>query len=380
MKKIRYGMLGGASDAFFGAVHRMAMQLDGHYEPVCGCFSRNMDKSKTTGEQLNLDPKRIYANVESMIEAESALPESERMQLLVIVTPNDQHFGPAMQALKAGFHVSCDKPVTMTSEEAIQLKNQVEASGKSFLLTHTYAGYPMIRESRELIREGKLGKIRRATIEYPQGWLSASIEKENPIWRLDPKRSGIVCCMGDIGTHAAHMLNFVTGKKIESLAAELNSFGDGRVLDDDGSMIIRMEDGIRGFLAASQIATGDENELRFKISGTKATIEWLQSEPNTLWFKPLEGPIQKLKAGTGYLSEAAKTHCRLPAGHPEGFIEALGNLYRNLALDIRFREGITTSYDAKMYDYPGIDDGIMGMKFIEATVASSRANAGWTKL
>lgn len=376
-KPIRYGMLGGASDAFIGAVHRMAMRLDGFYQPVCGCFSRNVDKSRQTGEELGLQASRVYADMESMIAGELALPEEERMQLLVVVTPNDQHYGPSKLALENGFHVACDKPLCMDLAEAEELCELVEKHKRKFLVTHTYAGYPMIREARQWARSGKLGQIRRVGVEYPQGWLSDSIEKQSSIWRLDPKRAGASCSMGDIGTHAVHLLHFVSGKNVESIASDLNKFGPGRVLDDDGSMLVRLEDGVRGFISASQIATAEENDLRIQINGTKATLEWCHADPNTLWFKPLEGPVQKWRAGHPYLSKAAQSHIRLPAGHPEGFIEAFANLYRNLALDILKHEHKDKRFNSDLHHYPNVYDGRFGMAFLEAVVASDQMNAAW---
>lgn len=377
MDAIRYGMLGGATGGFIGSVHRMAMRLDGDYELVCGCFSRDADRSSQTAADLRLNKRRVYPDYASMIAGEAALPPSERMQLLVIVTPNDHHYAPAAAAGKAGFHVACEKPMTLSSSEARDLQRIYAASGKAFMVTHTYAGYPMVREARALVRAGKLGVIRKVAIEYPQGWLSQPIETQTPVWRLQPEHAGIACAMADIGTHAAHLLNFITGLRIEELSGDLNAFGEDRLLDDDGSALLRMERGVRGFLSASQIATGDENELQFRISGTLASIRWLQSEPNSLYFLPLDGPMQVLRSGNSYLSEAARRHCRLPAGHPEGYIEAFANLYRNLAFDIRYRDGLAPAFDDTLYDYPGIDDGLAGMEFVEAVVQSSAGNASW---
>ncbi|MEQ9422991.1 MAG: Gfo/Idh/MocA family oxidoreductase [Cyclobacteriaceae bacterium] len=375
------GMVGGGVGAFIGGVHRMAANLDGQIELVCGAFSSSPEKSKQSGEELYLPEDRVYPNFEEMITREKDLPEGERMDFVSIVTPNHVHFAPAKMALENGFHVMCDKPVTFSLEEAKILAETVEKSGLVFGLSHNYTGYPMVKQAKQMIQDGVIGKVRKVVVEYPQGWLYQRIESESQkqaSWRTDPSKSGKSGCMGDIGTHAENLMEYVTGLQITELCADLNVFVEGRALDDDGSVLVKLSDGARGILYASQISCGDENNLRIRVYGEKAGLEWFQPEPNTLTLKYQEKPNEILRAGNPYISDKGQAHSRLPAGHPEGFLEAFGNLYRNFSLAVRARiEG--TAFDADLYDFPTIYDGIRGMQFIDAVVESSASDQKWTK-
>jgi predicted dehydrogenase len=315
-----------------------------------------------------------------MILQESRLPAGERMDFVSIVTPNHAHFAPAMMALEHGFHVVIDKPITFTLEEAKLLKKKTEETGLSLLLTHTYAGYPMVKQAREMVKAGELGKIRKIIVEYPQGWLSRLSEKDgNPqaAWRTDPARSGKSGCMGDIGTHAAHLAEYISGLKITQLCADLSIVVDGRALDDDGNVLLKFDNGSNGVLIASQIAAGEENALRIRVYGEKGGLEWAQQEPNTLILKWLDAPVQILRAGGHQLSSYAAFNSRTPGGHPEGYLEAFANLYRNFALCVSAKnEGIKAAPEA--YDYPSVDEGIRGMAFINNVVNSSLSNDKWT--
>lgn len=375
------GMLGGGPGSFIGPVHRIAANLDGLIELVCGCFSSNPEKSVQTGRELCLPPDRVYTDYREMIEAEAQLPVEERMDFLSIVTPNHVHFAPAAMALKAGFHVAMDKPITFSLEEALQLEALTKETGKRLLLTHTYSGYPLVKEARFRVRRGDLGRLRRIYVEYPQGWLStdcAAVNKQ-AAWRVDPTRSGKAGCMGDIGTHAFHLSNYITGLKVDELCAELNSFVPGRQLDDDGTVMIRYEGGARCLLSASQVCAGVENGLYIRVYGEKGGLEWRQDSPNTLTFRPAEGAPQLIRTATaGVESPAARHNSRVPGGHPEGFIEAFANLYRNFALTLMADvAGETPS--ACCLDFPSVADGIEGMRFVDAVVASSQQNAAWVK-
>lgn len=378
MRKIRMGMIGGASDAFIGAVHRMAANLDGQIELVCGCFSSSFDKTLSTGKTLNLPENRLYASYQQMFEAETLLPEDERMEFISIVTPNFLHFDTAYSALKNGFHVLCEKPMTMTSEEALQLEKLVREKQLEFGLTHTYTGYPMVKEAREMVKSGKLGKIRKIITEYPQGWLSDKVEdtgSKQADWRTNPEKAGISCCVGDIGSHAENLSEYISGLKITELAADVSTFVKGRLLDDDANILLRFNTGAKGIITLSQVASGEENELKIRVYGEKGGLEWLQSNPNSLIFKS-EGPQQIIRTGKGYswLSENANVHSRLPGGHPEGYLEALANLYRNFAFAIRGEK------NKRLYDFPTVSDGVRGMKFIEKVIESGQQNASWVSL
>lgn len=379
-RKLRMGMIGGGKDAFIGAIHRIAANMDGLIELVCGALSSSPEKAIESGRTLFLPEDRIYPNYEEMILQESRLPASERMDFVSIVTPNHAHFAPAMMALEHGFHVVIDKPITFTLEEAKLLKKKTEETGLSLLLTHTYAGYPMVKQAREMVKAGELGKIRKIIVEYPQGWLSRLSEKDgNPqaAWRTDPARSGKSGCMGDIGTHAAHLAEYISGLKITQLCADLSIVVDGRALDDDGNVLLKFDNGSNGVLIASQIAAGEENALRIRVYGEKGGLEWAQQEPNTLILKWLDAPVQILRAGGHQLSSYAAFNSRTPGGHPEGYLEAFANLYRNFALCVSAKnEGIKAAPEA--YDYPSVDEGIRGMAFINNVVKSSLSNDKWT--
>ncbi len=379
-RKLRMGMVGGGKGAFIGAIHRIAANMDGMIELVCGALSTSPEKADESGRMLFLEESRIYHSFEDMIIKESQLSADQRMDFVTIVTPNHAHFTPAMMALDHGFHVVIDKPISFTLDEAKQLKKKVEQTGLLLLLTHTYAGYPMVKQAKQLVKPGELGKIRKILVEYPQGWLSRLSEKDNnpqAAWRTDPKRSGKSGCMGDIGTHAAHLAEYISGLKIRKLCADLSIVVEGRLLDDDGNVLLRFDNGANGVLVASQIAAGEENALKIRVYGEKGGLEWAQQEPNTLILKWLDHPVQILRTGGHNLSNYAAFNSRTPAGHPEGYLEAFGNLYRNFALCLSARiEGTTPPAEA--LDYPSVDEGIRGMAFIDNVVKSSSSNEKWT--
>lgn len=378
------GMVGGGKGAFIGAVHRMAANLDGEIELVCGAFSSNPEKSKLSGEDLYLKEDRVYASFEEMIERERNLPEGERMDFVSIVTPNHMHFAPAILALENGFHVVCDKPLAFTMKEAKTLAAKVKETGLIFGLTHNYTGYPMVKEARVLVKNGHLGKIRKVVAAYPQGWLStlveASHENKQAGWRTDPTKAGASGCMGDIGTHAENLAEYITGLKIEAICADLTTFVPGRKLEDDGNVLVKFEGGAKGILYASQISVGEENNLSINVYGEKAGIEWRQEEPNTLWVKYPNKPKEVWRVGgdKNYLSPEAMNATRIPAGHPEGFIEAFANLYREVARAIRDRLN-NKPYNEEDYDFPTVEDGVRGMAFIENLIASSNSDQKWHK-
>src|SRR5882724_5811184 len=325
-RKLRMGMIGGGKNAFIGAVHRIAANMDGLIELVCGALSSNPENARESGRSLFLPEQRIYASFEEMIDKESLLPAGEKMDFVVIVTPNNAHFAPAMKALDNGFHVVIEKPMTFSLDEAVALKKKLASTGLLLCLTHTYAGYPMVKQARQMVKDGTFGKIRKIYVEYPQGWLSRLSEKEGSkqaAWRTDPSRSGKAGCMGDIGTHAAHLAEYISGLKITQLCADLSIFVEGRALDDDGNVLLRFDNGATGTLTASQVAAGEENALKIRVYGELGGLEWAQQEPNTLITRWLDKPTQILRAGTnGYLSPDAIHNCRTPAGHPEGYLEA----------------------------------------------------------
>ncbi len=379
--KLKMGMVGGGEGSFIGAVHRMAANLDGEIALVSGAFSSSAEKSKRSGEALYLEPNRIYGSYEEMITTEKTLPEGERIDVVSIVTPNHMHYGPAKMALENGFHVICDKPVAFSLAEARELEELVKNTGLIFALTHNYTGYPMVKEAREMIKSGKLGKIRKVIAEYPQGWLSTKVEDSDhkqASWRTDPTRSGVSGCMGDIGSHAENLAEYITGLKMEEISADLSIMVDGRLLDDDGSVLVRFDNGAKGILFASQIAAGEENELKIRVYGEKGGLEWLQSDPNTLIVKWLDRPKEILRTGAGYtyFSEAAQKATRLPGGHPEGYLEAFANIYLNFAKAVRAHKNNQTIAPVDN-DFPTIEDGVRGMMFIEAVVASSNENSKW---
>lgn len=381
-RKLRYGMIGGGQGAFIGAVHRIAAAMDGQIELVCGAFSSDPDRSKSSGADLFLPPQRCYGNFQEMVLREKNLPADERMDFVSIVTPNHLHFAPAKLALENGFHVLSDKPTTFDLDEARQLGEIVRRTGLLYGLTHNYTGYPLVKEARALVRSGRLGKIRKVIVEYPQGWLATRIEasgQKQASWRTDPARSGAAGCVGDIGTHAENLAEYVTGLRIQELAADLSTFVDGRLLDDDANILLRFEGGAKGILHCSQISIGEENNLNLRLYGEKGGLEWHQREPNTLLVKWLDQPTQIYRTSAPYLGREAAAATRTPAAHPEGYLEAFANIYKNFAAAIQaHQEG--REPDEFANDFPNIEDGIRGMAFIASVVASARANAMWTPL
>jgi predicted dehydrogenase len=380
--KLRMGMIGGGPGAFIGAIHRTAAQMDGEIELVAGAFSSDASKSKKMGEELGLKAERVYGSYNEMIEKEKDLPENERIHFVSIVTPNHVHFEPAKLALENGFDVVLDKPMTFDLKEALELKAIVEKTQKYFCLTHTYSGYPMIKEARQQVKKGKLGTIRKVFVTYPQGWLSDFIEgsdQKQASWRTDPSKSGIAGCMGDIGTHAFNLAEYITGLKVVKLCADINIVVKGRKLDDDGAALLKFENGSSGILVASQVLTGEENNLTIKVYGDKGGLEWKHEDPISLKLKWPDKPAEILRAGTGYLSSYASHNSRTPSGHPEGFIEAFANHYRNFALCIKARIE-NKKPENEWLDFPGVDDGVRGMMFIEKVIESGNSNEKWISL
>jgi predicted dehydrogenase len=381
MRKLKMGMIGGGKNAFIGAVHRIAANMDGLIELHCGAFSSNPDLSLESGKELGLPEEKCYKSYIQMIEAEAKLPPKDRMDFVSIVTPNHAHFAPAMLALENGFHVVLDKPMTLTLAEAKLLEQKVKETGLYLCLTHTYSGYPMVKQARKMIAENHLGAIRKIMVEYPQGWLSTNFESggnKQAVWRTDPSKSGISGCMGDIGTHAAHLAEYISGLKITQLCADINIVVADRRLDDDGNVLLKFDNGANGILVASQIAAGEENSLKIKVYGEKGGLEWHQMEPNTLIVKWLDSPTQLYRTGNGYLSAIATFNTRVPSGHPEGYLEAFGNLYKNFALTLQSKlEGKEPT--ASMLDFPTAKDGVRGMAFIENVIASGKSTQKWTE-
>ncbi|ASU35207.1 putative dehydrogenase [Mucilaginibacter xinganensis] len=377
------GMIGGGKDAFIGAIHRIAANMDGLIELVCGALSIHKETAIESGRILFLPEDRTYTSYEEMITAESKLPADKRMDFVTIVTPNFAHFAPAMMALDHGFNVVIEKPITFTLDEAKQLREKLEETGLMLLLTHTYSGYPMVKEAKQIVKGGSLGKVRKIYVEYIQGWLSKLSEREGnaqAAWRTDPSKSGKSGCMGDIGTHAAHLAEYISGLKITQLNASLNVVVEGRMLDDDGAILLRFEDKATGVLTASQVAAGEENALKIRVYGENGSLEWAQQEPNTLTLKWIDKPAQTIRAGGNYgdrESTYAVHNTRTPGGHPEGYLEAFGNLYRNFALSLQAKLN-GEQPKAEWLDFPGIEDGIRGMAFIENVVASNNSNEKWT--
>ena len=384
MRKLRMGMVGGGKDAFIGAIHRIAANMDGLIELCCGALSIHPEMAKESGKILFLPEDRTYLSYEEMIKKESEMPEDKRIDFITIVTPNFAHFAPAVMALDHGFNVVIEKPMTVSLEQAKELKKKVEETGLQLCLTHTYSGYPMVKQARAMIQNGELGKTRKIVVEYMQGWLSKLSEREGnagAAWRTDPAKSGKAGCMGDIGTHAAHLAEYVSGLKITQLCANLNIVVPGRMLDDDGNVLLKFENEVNGVLVASQIAAGEENNLTLRIYGEKGSVEWAQMEPNTLLVKWLDQPAQILRAGNNYpniLRKAALDNCRTPGGHPEGYLEAFANIYKNFAHTLLAKlEGKTPTKE--MLDFPKVDEGLRGMAFIENVVASGKSNEKWTE-
>lgn len=380
-RKLRMGMIGGGKDAFIGAIHRIAANADGMIELVCGALSINPEIAQDSGRMLFLPEDRTYTNWEEMLERESQLPEGERMDFVTIVTPNFAHFAPAMAALDKGFHVVIEKPITVSLDEAQQLARKVEETGLTLCLTHTYTGYPMVKQARQMVKDGVFGKIRKVYVSYHQGWLSKLSEREGnaqAAWRTDPKRSGKAGAMGDIGTHAFNLAEYITGQQVSELCAALNIVVDGRALDDDGGVLLRFNDGATGVLTATQVAAGEENNLSIKIYGEEGGLEWHQQEPNTLLVKWLTKPAEVYRAGMGFVSDIAKANSRTPGGHPEGYLEAFGNIYRNFARTLMARMNGET-VDTELVEFPSVKEGIRGMAFIDNVVRSHESSEKWTK-
>lgn len=368
--KLRMGMVGGGQGAFIGEVHRLAARLDGQIELVAGAFSRDPENSVATGALLGLDSSRCYADFEQMMQAEAALPEESRMGFVAIVTPNHMHFSVAKAALEAGFHVLSDKPATLNLDEALSLRDLVERSGKRYALTHTYLGYPLVRFAQELVAAGEIGKVRKVFVEYIQGWLADEVENKQAAWRTDPARSGPSGCMGDIGTHAHNLVEYITGKEMTHVAADLSIFVEGRALDDDGSALFRMQDGVKGVLSASQICVGKENSLSIRVFGETGGLEWHQEEPNSLIRTYADRPTEIIRAAQGYLPDSVSSGYRTPPGHPEGYLEAFANVYLDFAQAIREGRDVAT----------GVAGAVRGMAFVEALVASSQNQSVWTEI
>lgn len=373
------GMVGGGPGAFIGAVHRIAANIDGEIELVCGAFSSDPEKSKKAGEMLNLPANRVYGSYKEMIRREAELPPGERMDFISIVTPNHLHFEPTKLALESGFHVVLDKPMTFDLEEAKKLQAIAKKGQLFFCLTHTYTGYPMVKEARQQILSGKFGKVRKIYVEYPQGWLSTFLEGSNQkqaAWRTDPSRSGIAGAMGDIGTHAFNLAEYVSGLKTVKICADINIVVEGRKLDDDGAVLLKYDNGASGVLFASQIAAGEENNVKVRVYGENGSIEWKQEDANSLLVKWLDKPTEIWRAGTGYVGTFAAHNSRTPAGHPEGYLEAFANLYRNFALCVKAQMAGEKPKD-EWLDFPGIEEGVRGMAFIENVIKSGKSSEKW---
>ena len=378
-RKIRIGMVGGGKDAFIGGVHRIALRLDGNYELVAGSFSSNFDNSKETGKDLGLAEDRIYKTYQEMAEKEFA--RSDGIDVVSIVTPNHLHVPIAKIFADKGIHVICDKPLALSSEEAIDLKNIVENKKIIFALTHNYTGYPMVRHARSLIRKGNLGSIRVVQAEYPQDWLTTKAEDsglKQAEWRTDPKRSGNGGCIGDIGTHAFNLIRFITGLKVEELSADIHTFVKGRLVDDNAQIMLRFEGGAKGAIWSSQVAVGNENNLKIRVFGENGGLEWRQEDPNYLHFTKFGHPTQRFTRGSGSASEEANNITRIPAGHPEGYLEGFANIYSDVSKKL-FALINKQKYDPSNDCYPTIYDGVEGMKFIETVLESSNNNCKWTQ-
>ncbi|MFM7672798.1 MAG: Gfo/Idh/MocA family protein [Bacteroidota bacterium] len=378
-RKLRMAMIGGGKDAFIGAVHRLAFNMDGQVELVAGALSVNPDIAVESGRDLFLQPDRIYTDYKKMLEEEAARPADQRIDFVSIVTPNFLHFEPALLALGNGFHVVVEKPITFTLEQAKQLRDKVRETGKLLLLCHTYTGYPMVKQARRLIQSGALGKVRKVYVEYPQGWLSTFLEGANnaqAAWRTDPKRSGKAGAMGDIGTHAFNMAEYVSGLQVTKLCADVNTKVEGRMLDDDGAALLKFNNGASGVLMATQIAAGAENNIKIRVFGEKGGLEWQQEDANTLLVRWPDRPTEIYRAGSGYVDMYAKHNARTPAGHPEGYLEAFANLYRNFAATLRAKLNGTEA-TPEMLDFPSVEEGIRGMAFIDHIIDSGQSEKKW---
>lgn len=381
-RKLRWGMVGGGLTSFIGPVHRKAAGIDGEIELVAGAFSIIPEESRETGASLYLNPKRVYNTYQEMFENEKTLPADQRLDFISVVTPNHVHFGPSKMALENGFHVLVEKPIAFSVEEAKTLQKIVGKTGLILGLTHTYTGYPLVKEARQMVATGKLGKIRKVFVEYPQGWLSTLLEGTGNMqasWRTDPKQSGMGGAIGDIGTHAANLAEYITGAKITQICAMLNAVVKGRHIDDDSSMLLKFDNGASGVLIATQVAAGEENNLNIRVYGEKGGLEWRQQDPNTMIVKWMDRPTEIIRAGKPYLSDQAKAFTRTPAGHPEGYLEAFANIYRAFTKAVRdYKPG--KKINASKYDFPDVEDGVRGMNFVQTAVKSASSNRKWTTL
>ncbi len=384
-RKLRMGMIGGGPGAFIGEVHRKAARMDGQVELVAGAFDIKPQKSRQMGRELCIDTKRTYNNYPEMIAQESALPEGERIDFVSITTPNNWHFPIARDFLKAGFHVLCEKPMTMTLKQAKELQKIVQSTRKVFGLMHNYTGYPMVKLARDMVLQGDLGKILKIVVQYPQGWLIHPIERQGQqqaAWRTDPKQSGSAGCIGDIGSHAENLAEYISGLKITEICADITTFVKGRRLDDDGNCLLRFNKGAKGLLHASQISIGEENNLAIWIYGEKRSLEWHQEHPNYLYVKEIDAPMQIWRRGNDYVaakSPAAGRATRIPSGHPEGYIEAFANIYRNFTDAIRARIVGRKPTELEL-DFPQVAEGVRGMGFIETVVTGSKSKQKWVKM
>lgn len=377
-RKLRMGMVGGGNEAFIGAVHRKAALMDGQVEFIAGALSSNPEKAKASASALLLNEDRSYGTWQEMIETETKLPPTERIDFVSIVTPNNMHFPIAKAFAEANINVICDKPMTYSLEEALELVKVVNNSGIVFALTHNYTGYPMVKQARHMVRNGEIGEVLKIVVEYPQGWLLTPLEKEGQkqaAWRTDPKQAGVSNCIGDIGSHCENLTHYITDLEIRELCADLSSTGN-RPLDDDGNILLHFENDARGILYVSQISAGEENNLRIRVYGTKGALEWHQEEPNYLWFRTNDGPAQLYRRGNDYLCEAAQRATRLPFGHPEAFIEAFANIYVNATDTIRARILGVEPTELEL-DFPTCIDGARGLAFIESAVESSQSDQKW---
>jgi len=378
-RKLRMGMVGGGEGAFIGAVHRKAALMDGEIELVCGAFDEVPEKARAFGKKLFLEPERSYGTYQEMAEKEAALGEDVRMDFVSIVTPNHMHFPIAKTFLEAGFHVVCEKPMTISLEQALELREIVRKSGKVFVLTHNYTGFPMVKQAKYMVAEGQIGQIKKIIVEYPQDWLLKRLELEGvrqAVWRTDPKQAGPAGALGDIGSHCANLVHYITGLEIEELCADVTTFAPGRLLDDDVNVLIHYADGARGILQVSQISAGEENNLKIRVYGDKAALHWRQEHPNYLYVYPPGEPVRIYRRGHDYLCDQAKLATRIPPGHPEAYIEAFANIYLGAVASIREAEsGI--KLQARL-DHPGVEDGVRGMAFIETVLESGRSDKKWT--
>ncbi|HLO38154.1 MAG TPA: Gfo/Idh/MocA family oxidoreductase [Lacibacter sp.] len=378
-RKLRMAMIGGGKDAFIGAVHRIALNMDGQVELVAGALSVNPEVAVDSGKLLFLDESRIYTDYKVLLEKEAAMPADKRIDFVSIVTPNFVHFEPAMMALEKGFNVVIEKPITFTLEEAQQLKAKVEETGLSLLLCHTYTGYPMVKQAKQLLKSGAIGKIRKVYVEYPQGWLSTLLEaagNAQASWRTDPKKSGKAGCMGDIGTHAFNLAEYITGLEVTHICADINIVVEKRLLDDDGAAFLKFNSGVTGVLMATQIAAGEENNVKIRVYGEKGGIEWKQEDANTLLVKWLDKPTEIYRTGGGYNSSFAAHNTRVPAGHPEGYLEAFGNLYRNFILTVRAKMNGEQPKE-EWLDFPSVKEGVRGMAFVNNVIESGQSDVKW---